>query len=78
MHTDVDAVIHIAAPLPGKADPAGMIDGAVGGSLNIIRQAAAKGVKRVVLTSTMLAMLDLDNVANIVFDTSRVMSDKGE
>ncbi|KLO19163.1 NAD(P)-binding protein [Schizopora paradoxa] len=73
---DVDAILHIAAPLPGKADAAGMIDGAVGGSLNIIRQAAAKGVKRVVLTSTMLAMLNLDNVASIVFDTSRVMTDK--
>ncbi len=55
-----------------------MIDGAAGGSLNIIRQAAAKGVKRVVLTSTMLALLDLDNQERDVFDTTRVLSEKGE
>ena len=64
---DVYAVLHIAAPLPGKADPQGMLDGAVGGAINIIRQAVAQGVKRVVLTSTILAILDLENVHKILY-----------
>ena len=74
--TDVDiivfigvwAVLHVAAPLSGKADPAGMIDAAAGGALNIIRQATSKGIKRIVLTSSIAAILNMNKLHKILYD----------
>ncbi|KAJ7501147.1 hypothetical protein B0H11DRAFT_2375317 [Mycena galericulata] len=48
----VDAVIHLASPLPGRAEPAALLDTAVEGTLNVIVQAEKAGVKRIVVTSS--------------------------
>lgn len=61
--------MHLAAPLPGDADTKGILEGTVGGALNVIRQAAKQGVKRVVLTSTILAVLDIDRTYEILYDS---------
>jgi hypothetical protein len=85
---DVDAVIHAAAPLPGKGDAKALLkvcvywgdmpvlnnvltnlfsQGAVDGSLNIIRQAEQAGIKRIIYTSSMAT----------VFNPSGSLTDKG-
>ncbi|KAJ7881925.1 hypothetical protein B0H13DRAFT_2539917 [Mycena leptocephala] len=48
----VDAIIHLASPLPGRAEPAGMLAAAVEGTLNVIVQGERAGVKRLVVTSS--------------------------
>jgi len=50
----VDAVIHVASPLPGRAEPQEMMDAAVEGSLNVLRQAEKAGVKKFVVTSSVI------------------------
>jgi nucleoside-diphosphate-sugar epimerase len=52
----VDAVIHAAAPLPSATDAKGLLQGALDGSLNVIRQAEKAGIKRVVYTSSMVTV----------------------
>jgi nucleoside-diphosphate-sugar epimerase len=52
----VDAVIHVASPLPGRADPQGMLSSAVEGSLNVLRQAEKAGVKKFVVTSSIVTV----------------------
>ncbi|PPQ90551.1 hypothetical protein CVT25_015865 [Psilocybe cyanescens] len=55
----VDAVIHTASPLPGRQDIDRMFKSAVDGSLNVLRQAEKAGVKKFVVTSSIVtAMLD--------------------
>ncbi|KAG6835690.1 hypothetical protein H0H93_015693, partial [Arthromyces matolae] len=54
----VDAVIHAAAPLPGKEDTASMLHSAVEGTLNVVRQAEKAGIKRIVVTSSMVTVLN--------------------
>ncbi|KAF5310965.1 hypothetical protein D9619_007942 [Psilocybe cf. subviscida] len=48
----VSVVMHVAAPLPGKADAAGSIKTAVEGTLNVVRQAEKAGITKIVVTST--------------------------
>lgn len=55
---DVDAVMHVAAPLPSKGDPKTIVNGALKGSLNIIHQAEQAGVKRIIYTSTMATVFN--------------------
>ncbi|KLO12865.1 NAD(P)-binding protein [Schizopora paradoxa] len=52
----VDALIHVASPLSGREEPAGMMRSAVDGTLNVVRQAAAAGVKRIVVTASLAAL----------------------
>jgi len=52
----VGAVIHVAAPLSGRENPKGMLNSAVNGTLNVVRQAAAAGVKRIVVTASLAAL----------------------
>ncbi|KAI0826303.1 NAD(P)-binding protein [Irpex lacteus] len=51
----VDAVIHCASPLPGKESPEGTLAAAVGGALNILKQAEAEGIKNIVQISSYVA-----------------------
>ncbi|KAF8160639.1 hypothetical protein B0H34DRAFT_795528 [Crassisporium funariophilum] len=48
----VYAVIHTASPLPGRADPETMLNSAIQGSLNVLRQAEKAGVEKFVVTSS--------------------------
>ncbi|KAF8640271.1 hypothetical protein AX16_010166 [Volvariella volvacea WC 439] len=48
----VDGVIHVASPMPGTASNAEILNGALEGTLNILRQATKAGVQKVVLTGT--------------------------
>ncbi|TDL27081.1 NAD-P-binding protein [Rickenella mellea] len=48
----VDAIIHAAAPLPMKTGPEALMDGAINGAKNILRQALAVGVHKIVITSS--------------------------
>ncbi|KAF5309453.1 hypothetical protein D9619_012319 [Psilocybe cf. subviscida] len=48
----VSVVLHVAAPLPGKADAEGSIKTAVEGTLNVVRQAEKAGITKIVVTST--------------------------
>ncbi|KDQ55849.1 hypothetical protein JAAARDRAFT_79765 [Jaapia argillacea MUCL 33604] len=54
----VEAVCHVAAPLPGTSEPAVIINGAVEGCLNAVRQAEKAGIKKVVVTSSIVAVLN--------------------
>ena len=58
----VDAVIHTASPFPGAApkDENELIRPAVDGTLQALRAAQTAGVKRVVLTSSMVAIMHKD------------------
>jgi nucleoside-diphosphate-sugar epimerase len=53
---DVNAVIHAAAPLPSATDSKGLLQSALNGSLNVIRQAEKAGIKRVVYTSSIVTL----------------------
>ncbi|KAJ7056271.1 hypothetical protein C8F01DRAFT_1155458 [Mycena amicta] len=48
----VDALMHLATPMPGQVDPAEQLQGALDGTLNIIVQAEKAGVKNMVVTSS--------------------------
>lgn len=52
----VDAVIHAASPLPGRMEPEQMLNTAIEGSLNVLRQAEKAGVKRFVVTSSIATL----------------------
>lgn len=56
----VEAVVHTASPFPGDIpkDPDALIRPAVDGALRALRAAHAKGVRRVVLTSSCAAMMN--------------------
>lgn len=58
----VDAVIHTASPFPGAQpkDEADLIRPAVDGALRALRAAQAAGVTRVVLTSSVVAIMQRD------------------
>jgi len=58
---DVTSILHIAAPIPGKADQTGFMSGAIEGALNIIRQGAKAGIKKVVMTSSYVTAKNIDN-----------------
>ncbi|TFK54316.1 NAD(P)-binding protein [Heliocybe sulcata] len=48
----VDAVIHVASPLAGRASAEQTLDDATEGTLNVLRQATAAGVSKVVVTAS--------------------------
>ncbi|KAJ7127912.1 hypothetical protein C8R44DRAFT_873684 [Mycena epipterygia] len=48
----VDAVVHPASPLAGRAEPAALLASAVEGTLNVLVQAEKAGIKRIVVTSS--------------------------
>ncbi|KAJ6454116.1 hypothetical protein C8R45DRAFT_882125 [Mycena sanguinolenta] len=57
----VDAIIHVASPLPGRADPATILKAAIDGTLNVIVQGEKAGVKRVVFTSSIATVMGPTN-----------------
>ncbi|KZP22813.1 NAD(P)-binding protein, partial [Athelia psychrophila] len=52
----VTAVMHTAAPLPGTGNNKHILDGAIEGSVNILRQAQKAGIKKIVYTSSIGAV----------------------
>jgi len=58
----VSGVLHLASPLAGKLPPAEMLDAAVNGTLNIIRQATKSGVKNFSVASSIGAVWDRNNI----------------
>ncbi|KIM36352.1 hypothetical protein M413DRAFT_31771 [Hebeloma cylindrosporum] len=54
----VDIVIHVAAPLPGKASIEETINTAVEGTLNVVRQVEKAGITKIVVTGTYGSTLD--------------------
>ncbi|KAJ6531133.1 NAD(P)-binding protein [Mycena capillaripes] len=50
----VGAIIHTAAPLPGRADSETALKSAIDGSLHILREAHKAGIKSVVATGSMV------------------------
>ncbi|KAI0266720.1 hypothetical protein BC834DRAFT_110399 [Gloeopeniophorella convolvens] len=61
----VSAILHVAAPLASAGPPDAIISGAVEGTLNIVRQAYAAGVRKFVVTSTLLTAFDPLNPTSI-------------
>ncbi|KAF7362963.1 Epimerase domain-containing protein [Mycena venus] len=63
----VDGIIHIASPLPGRADPAEILandfhrQAAVEGTLNVVVQGEKAGVKRMVVTSSIATVINPNN-----------------
>ncbi|KAE9389446.1 NAD(P)-binding protein [Gymnopus androsaceus JB14] len=58
----VGSVMHVASPLPGKESAEVLINTAVAGTLNVLRQANDAGIKNFVVTSSIAAMYQsLDN-----------------
>ncbi|KAI0786731.1 NAD-P-binding protein [Abortiporus biennis] len=56
----VYAVIHTAAPLSGRTSPADALNIAIEGSINILRQAYAAGVRKFVFVSSVVAINPID------------------
>lgn len=61
----VSGVLHLASPLPGKLPPAEMLDAAVNGTLNIIRQAVKLGIKNFSVVSSIGAVRDRNNMKSL-------------
>ncbi|KAJ7457489.1 hypothetical protein FB451DRAFT_1098187 [Mycena latifolia] len=57
----VDAVIHLASPLPGQLEPAALLATAIEGTLNTIVQAEKAGIKRMVVTSSITSVKNPNN-----------------
>ncbi|KAJ7616178.1 hypothetical protein DFH06DRAFT_1239342 [Mycena polygramma] len=57
----VDAIIHLASPLSGRAEPAAMLATAVDGTLNVIVQGEKAGVKRMVVTCSIATVRNPTN-----------------
>ncbi|KAJ6558121.1 NAD(P)-binding protein [Mycena capillaripes] len=54
----VGAIIHTAAPLPGRADSETALKSAVEGSLHILREAEKAGIKKFIATGSMVTFPD--------------------
>ncbi|KAJ7854759.1 hypothetical protein B0H13DRAFT_1903502 [Mycena leptocephala] len=54
----VDAIIHLASPLAGRAEPSAMLATAVEGTLNVIVQGEKAGIKRMVVISSIATVLN--------------------
>ncbi|KAJ7931418.1 hypothetical protein B0H13DRAFT_2308576 [Mycena leptocephala] len=54
----VGAIIHTAAPLPGRADSETALKSAIEGSLHILREAHKAGIKKFVATGSMVTFPD--------------------
>ncbi|KAJ7792439.1 hypothetical protein B0H14DRAFT_3889917 [Mycena olivaceomarginata] len=50
----VGAIIHTAAPLPGRTDPKTALKSAIEGSLHILREARKAGIKKVIVTGSIV------------------------
>jgi len=57
---DVYAVIHVASPLPSRASVDDTLKTAEEGTLNVLKQAATAGIEKIVVTSSVGAILDPD------------------
>ena len=57
----IRAVIHVASPFTGVVhDPKkDMLDPAIEGTLNVVRSTHKAGIKRIIITSSLVAALDL-------------------
>lgn len=64
----VSGVLHLASPLVGKLPPADMLDAAVNGSLNIIKQAVESGIKNFSVISSIGAVWDRNNLKPLYSD----------
>ncbi|KAF8828359.1 hypothetical protein F5879DRAFT_978873 [Lentinula edodes] len=63
----IDSVIHTASPLAGRESTTVMINSAIDGTLNVLRQVEAAGIKNFVFTSSIVTVypsLDEGNVFN--------------
>ncbi|KAF4609876.1 hypothetical protein D9613_010419 [Agrocybe pediades] len=49
---DVESVLHIAAPLPGKTTYDGVLHSVFDGMMNVVRQTEKAGIKKIVVTSS--------------------------
>lgn len=58
----VSGVLHLASPLAGKLPPAEMLEAAVNGTLNVIRQAAKLGIKNFSIISSVGAVWNRHDV----------------
>ncbi|KAJ7679751.1 hypothetical protein B0H17DRAFT_1206398 [Mycena rosella] len=54
----VGAIIHVAAPLPGRADSETALNSAIEGSLHILREAEKAGIKKFIATGSMVTFPD--------------------
>ncbi|KAJ7169210.1 hypothetical protein C8R43DRAFT_916707 [Mycena crocata] len=61
----VDAIIHIASPLPGRSEPDALFAAAVDGTLNILAQGEKAGVRRMVVTSSIAAVMNPEKVTSL-------------
>ncbi|KAF8154863.1 hypothetical protein B0H34DRAFT_540865 [Crassisporium funariophilum] len=70
----VDAVIHVACPLPGRAALDVLLSTAVEGTLNVVRQAEKLGITKIVVTSTFGTLVHPDEIpsyfAGLTFNES--------
>ncbi|KAH8806523.1 hypothetical protein DL96DRAFT_1698918 [Flagelloscypha sp. PMI_526] len=57
----IGSLIHSASPLPGKGTPEELLQAAIEGTLNIIRQAEKAGIKKVVFTSSFATVRNAKN-----------------
>ncbi|KAI0730587.1 hypothetical protein C8Q76DRAFT_332939 [Earliella scabrosa] len=55
----VDAIVHAASPIAGKAPPAELLTCAIDGTLNVLRQAIKAGVYKVIMMSSYSSFLDV-------------------
>ncbi|KAI0358996.1 NAD-P-binding protein [Trametes cingulata] len=72
----VDAVIHVAAPLPGRDTPEDALTASIEGAVNILRQSERVGIKRYVLVSSIVTVGSLTDFSSPWketdwFDTTR-------
>ncbi|TFK65960.1 NAD(P)-binding protein [Pluteus cervinus] len=59
---DVDILVHVASPLPGMASVDETLNTAVDGTLNVLKQAAAVGIEKIVVTSSISAVLPVGDL----------------
>jgi len=59
--SDINAVIHVALPFTGTVQDAkkDMLDPAIEGTLNVVRSAHKVGIKRIIITSSFVAVCDV-------------------
>ena len=57
----INAVIHVASPFTSKVqDPKkDMLDPAIEGTLNVVRATQKAGIRRIIITSSFVAVFDL-------------------
>ncbi|KLO17162.1 NAD-P-binding protein [Schizopora paradoxa] len=69
------AVIHAEAPISGGETKEELVQSFVHGTMNIIEQGYAAGVKKFIITSTIMTMVDLDKFPE-VFDNNKTYTAK--